>query len=371
MAQLTIADGRGRRSERVAGVEVVSSGGVPVKWAAVAEMIAPTESVLDYGSWQGIVSLHLAQRGGKVVYGHHLSSELVKVRENAKNNKLDFPVQAMFLPAGTYDTVVLAAPPAWVELLAAQAAGCIKKDGRLLAAAGPGLGPRLTQYYQAVREQDGVFICTQPKGLSRSLPWQQISIDVRGLKLTLSTLPLLFSPGGLDAGSRFMLEEAEIPAGSRVLDLGCGYGAVGLVTDLLGAGEVVYVDDDLAALVACDRNLAAGGQKGELVHSHNPEVVEGKFDVILTNPPYHADFGVARSFLEFAARRLKQGGWLYVVVKRKDWYENKLRSLFGGCKARERDGYWLLAAQRREQKKESQKSKGTRKHLKRQQRGRR
>ena len=50
--------------------------------------------------------------------------------------------------------------------------------------------------------------------------------------------------------------------------------------------------------------------------------------------PYHADYGVARSFVEFAAASLEDGGWLHVVVKKPDWYVNKIRALFGGC------GYW-------------------------------
>ena len=55
-----------------------------------------------------------------------------------------------------------------------------------------------------------------------------ITTDLLGISLTLTTDDRLFPPRGLDAGTRFMLETAEVSQSARVLDLGCGYGVFGL-----------------------------------------------------------------------------------------------------------------------------------------------
>ena len=71
------------------------------------------------------------------------------------------------------------------------------------------------------------------------------------------------------------------------------------------------------------------------------------FDLILSNPPYQSDFAVARSFIEKGFNRLKIGGRLVMVTKRREWYRNKLIAIFGGVKIREIDGYFVFMAERR------------------------
>ena len=77
------------------------------------------------------------------------------------------------------------------------------------------------------------------------------------------------------------------------------------------------------------------------------------FDMILSNPPYHTDFSVAKMFIEKGFNRLKVGGRMYLVTKRLDWYKNKLVSVFGGCRVYEIDGYYVFAAEKRNSKMES------------------
>lgn len=64
----------------------------------------------------------------------------------------------------------------------------------------------------------------------------------------------------------------------------------------------------------------------------------------LSNPPYHADFSVPKEFIEKGFNRLQIGGKMYMVTKRKDWYKNKLISIFGGVKIWEIDGYYVFLA---------------------------
>ena len=71
------------------------------------------------------------------------------------------------------------------------------------------------------------------------------------------------------------------------------------------------------------------------------------FTKILCNPPYHADFAVPKEFIHKGFNRLEIGGEMILVVKRRTWYQNKLRSIFGGASVREIDGYYVLSAQKR------------------------
>ena len=376
MNELRITDGRGRRVEEVAGVVVHSSGGVPAGWASVLNMLNPNQHLLDYGSWQGIAALYHSIKGGRAIFASRFSSELKQVENNISANSVDISIETTFPPQGSYDTVVASFPSSGLEMLVACTAGNLVPEGRLLIpvadTADTSAGKaKLSLYFESVAMENGVWVCANPRNKTNELPWDTVVVKAREQEAELETLPVLFSPGGLDEGSRFMLEEAAIPTGARVLDLGCGWGVVGIVASLLGAGEVLYIDDDMAAVMATQRNLQKNNLAGSVFHSHDPHMLPGTFDVILTNPPYHTDFGVAKTFLEFAARRLRPGGWLYVVVRRRGWYENKIKALFGGCRIASRAEYWLLSARQSDVKKARVKTKTTRKHLKRLQERRR
>lgn len=356
MTQVKIVDGKGKRLEIIRGIELQSSGGVPPQWAALTDFLPAKGRVLDYGSWQGVAALWLmaVQRDAQVSFAHYSTSLLARAAENAAASQLVLEPKAMFPLEGQWDTIILAGPEQReaLRMLMVQAAACLNPGGQLLLVATSSQGNELGGYFSGVAELAAgtnwtILRCTDPRRGETALPWQKLQVDVRGIQLELASLPGTFAPGGLDLGTRLLLEGAEIPKGGRVLDLACGYGVVGIVAAKLGAGEAVYIDDDLIALTACRKNINDHELDGLLVHSRLPAAAEGKFDCILTNPPYHADYGVARSFLEYAARRLNPLGWVYVVVKKPDWYRNKLKTLFGGYRAVARDEYWLLSAQKR------------------------
>jgi 16S rRNA (guanine1207-N2)-methyltransferase len=375
MKTVKIRDGKGERREVLGGIAVQSSGGVPPAWAALTAQLPRRGRVLDFGSWQGLAALWLkaAELSAEVEFAHTSAALLAQVGDNAQASSLALRPRASFPLASTWETIALAAPPQndALEMLAVQGAYCLADGGGMLVVDRQLRREVLCRAFACVEEVDrgenwSIARCTRPLGQGELLPWQRISVRVRGLELELHSLPGNFSSQGLDQGTRALLETAAIPPGGRVLDLACGYGVVGIVADRLGAGEVVYIDDDLIALTACRHNLESLGLEGELVHSHEPGRAQGKFDCILTNPPYHADYGVARSFVEFAAASLEDGGWLHVVVKKPDWYVNKIRALFGGCKVLEQDGYSVISAQLRRSRPRTAKAvKTTRKHARR------
>ena len=91
-------------------------------------------------------------------------------------------------------------------------------------------------------------------------PAATIVATVKGVELRLETAPGLFSPRAVDAGTLAMLSRAEFGPEDKVLDLGCGYGVVGLAAARLGRPDRVWLlDKDPAAVELARVNLAANG----------------------------------------------------------------------------------------------------------------
>ena len=178
-----------------------------------------------------------------------------------------------------------------------------------------------------------------------------IAVEIQGERLELETQPGLFSPEHVDRGTLAMLSVVEFRPGMRVMDLGCGCGVVGiLAARKCGAENVVMSDVDPSAVEVARRNAVRNGVEGVncVVSDGFRSVAEAGFDLILSNPPYQTDFSVAKAFVEKGFNRLKIGGRMLMVTKRRDWYRNKLAAIFGGVRVREIDGYFVFEAEKRQ-----------------------
>lgn len=170
---------------------------------------------------------------------------------------------------------------------------------------------------------------------------------VCGHPLRLWTEPGLFSQSSVDAGTLAMLACVTFSPDDRVLDLGCGYGVVGIVAARTARPENVFlVDIDPVAVGAATTNVASNGAAGASVVLSDGfrDFRETGFTKILSNPPYHADFAVPKHFIEKGFNRLAIGGSLFMVTKRELWYRRKLEAIFGGVRVRTIDGYFVFEA---------------------------
>lgn len=168
--------------------------------------------------------------------------------------------------------------------------------------------------------------------------------------LEIETTEGLFSPRGADAGTLSMVSAVELESGQKLLDLGCGAGLVGIAAaKVLGEENVWMTDVDPAAVRCAAENAKRNGVENvHLCCGDALDAVDASgFDWILSNPPYHADFSVAKKFIEKGFNRLKLGGKLVMVVKRELWYRNKLTAIFGGVRMQEIGGYFVFTAEKR------------------------
>jgi 16S rRNA (guanine1207-N2)-methyltransferase len=177
-----------------------------------------------------------------------------------------------------------------------------------------------------------------------------LNVNIKDIDMKFNTSNEVFSPQGVDKGTLAMLSTVEFKDDDKVLDLGCGYGIVGILSaKIVGATNVVMIDIDDTAVKLASENIALNDVEGVRLYQSDgfKNINEKDFTLILSNPPYHVDFSVPKEFIEKGFNRLAIGGKMYMVTKRKDWYKNKLVSIFGGVKISEIDGYYVFIAEKR------------------------
>jgi 16S rRNA (guanine1207-N2)-methyltransferase len=128
----------------------------------------------------------------------------------------------------------------------------------------------------------------------------------------------IFSASGLDPGTALLIENLTLARTDRVLDLGCGWGPVGVAAAKAARdGRVVLTDVNRRAARLARENL-------ERNHVANAEVRVGpffepardeRFDVIATNPPYRIGRAHVLALLAEAPAHLSDGGRLVLVGK--------------------------------------------------------
>ena len=141
--------------------------------------------------------------------------------------------------------------------------------------------------------------------------------ELRGIPLTFSATWGLFSPKAIDAGTRLLIEHLDIQAGDICLDLGCGYGAIGItLAKCVQTATVYMVDKDFVAVDYARKNVEQNRLQNCHVllsngFSHLPDV---QFDLIAANLPANVGKELLQIFLTDAKQHLKPNGRLYVVT---------------------------------------------------------
>ncbi len=146
---------------------------------------------------------------------------------------------------------------------------------------------------------------------------KRISFDDRGVRLEFDVAHTLFSSHEIDQGTALLLRTIEVSAPRRVLDLGCGYGALGVtLARRHPEAEVVLVDSDLLAVRYAQHNCELNGvTNARVVASLGLEEVAGEFDLIVANIPAKiGDAAIEREFLLAPLARLTADGAYWFVV---------------------------------------------------------
>lgn len=167
---------------------------------------------------------------------------------------------------------------------------------------------------------------------------RRFSVSLGGREYVFTTDAGVFGKHRLDPGTRLLLASVSLPEEGAILDLGCGWGAIGTVVAASAPCCRVYlVDINRRAVELARENLQRNGVE-------NAEVREGDglapvaglhFDLILTNPPVRAGKSVIYRMIEEAVAHLSPAGRFVAVVGNKqgaDSYREKVRAVFGDAR---------------------------------------
>ena len=172
--------------------------------------------------------------------------------------------------------------------------------------------------------------------------------DLPGSPYSVETRAGVFSRDGLDDGTRFLIGCMEVRPTDHILDWGCGWGALGMVAARLSAkGYATLVDSNIRAVSCAEENLRRNRICNAVVHVGDARVFDRreKFDLIVSNPPFHDGNAAAHPLIEGAFRALRPGGRLMLVVMRPESYLRHIRRVFGqGEIMAQKDGYVVLEA---------------------------
>lgn len=145
----------------------------------------------------------------------------------------------------------------------------------------------------------------------------------------------LFSRDELDFATKLLIEKAEIE-GKKILDLGCGYGVIGIA--LLRENpelDVTFSDINERAIKITLKNLEKHKLKAKVKKSNLFEKIEETYDHILSNPPYAAGRDVCFKLIEDAHNYLNKGGTLQIVARHNKGgktFSDKIEEVFGNSK---------------------------------------
>ncbi|OKP76504.1 16S rRNA methyltransferase [Paenibacillus sp. P3E] len=180
-----------------------------------------------------------------------------------------------------------------------------------------------------------------------------IDTVLRGKSLRFTSDAGVFSKGDIDYGSRVLIETMDFPDGTSVLDVGCGYGPIGISAAYLAPkGHITMIDINSRAVELARENARNNGISNVTVlESDVLSAVKGrKFDVIVTNPPIRAGKTVVHQIFEQAYEHLNKGGALWVVIQKKQGAPSavaKLESMFEDVEEVGKDkGYRIIKAQK-------------------------
>ncbi|MBM3238970.1 methyltransferase [Candidatus Poribacteria bacterium] len=176
----------------------------------------------------------------------------------------------------------------------------------------------------------------------------QITAKLLRRNYTFQTRPGIFSRKEIDAGTLLLIETMNIREADTVLDLGCGYGPLGIVAaHIAHKGNVYLVDTNIRAIRCARYNISANGcYNAQADVSDGFSAVNGiDFDVIFSNPPTHSGKDVILPFIRGSYRQLKSNGRIFLVVAKPQVYLNMLQQTFGNAEIiRQSERHTVLAA---------------------------
>ena len=157
---------------------------------------------------------------------------------------------------------------------------------------------------------------------------KKYEIIIRDKKFNFYTDNGVFSKKKLDYGTRLLIESIiDEEVSGIALDVGCGYGVIGIILSSFLDFNFDYIDVNRRALHLTEMNLKENKVKGNTFYSNVYDNVSKKYDVIISNPPIRAGKDIVYKILFDAPKNLKKDGILYFVINKNQGAKTVMKDL--------------------------------------------
>ena len=195
------------------------------------------------------------------------------------------------------------------------------------------------------------YYTKNPESISQQKHW---TYRLKGNTLSVTSDNGVFSKNTVDFGSELLVESYDIPEQfqkASLLDIGCGYGTMGLAYGKAYPElSIEMIDVNERALVLAQENAKKNGIHNVDIHESNlyDSVKKSQYEIIISNPPIRAGKIVVHTILEKAYDYLAENGQLVIVIQKKQGApsaQKKMEEVFGNCERIQWDkGYWILVS---------------------------
>ena len=178
----------------------------------------------------------------------------------------------------------------------------------------------------------------------------ELKVQLLGQKMTFLTDAGVFSKKMIDYGSQALLKCLDFHKQESVLDVGCGYGTLGLTLVKAKEVEATLVDINQRALDLARQNAERNQVLATIFQSNIYQNVEGRFHHIISNPTIRAGKQVVHEVIAGSYAHLLEGGDLTIVIQKKQGAPSakaKMEDVFGNCEILKKDkGYYILRSRK-------------------------
>ena len=197
------------------------------------------------------------------------------------------------------------------------------------------------------------YYTKNPDSISQQKHW---TYRLKGNTLSFTSDNGVFSKHTVDFGSELLVESYDIPEQfqkASLLDIGCGYGTMGLAYGKAYPElSIEMIDVNERALLLAKENAIKNGIHNVEIHESNlyDTVKKSQYEIIISNPPIRAGKIVVHTILEKAYDYLAENGQLVIVIQKKQGApsaQKKMEEVFGNCERIQWDkGYWILVSKK-------------------------
>jgi len=347
-------------------------------------VVKPGEKILDYGCGYGAVGVALAGSAPDVEI-RMVDSDIRAVRWAQENVRLNGVSGAHILLDHTLDrfadgyfNVIALNPPieegteAIFEMID-RARPKLRNGGSFYVIAKVRKGAKsymrhLTETIgpsKVIRKSGGYWLMRAERSPVRPAAMPDLSLyehtvetTLRGRKYSFGTRAGVFSRKDMDDGTRLLIESVEIAPMNSVIDVGCGYGPIGIAAaHMASVGRVVMVDTNARAVECASKNIEThhlhharknNKPRVEAIVSDRFDGVRGeRFDRVVSNPPFHAGVDVLYPLVDEAYAHLRFHGKMYLVLMRYVGIKRHIEKVFGNCTVVASEGkHTVLMAER-------------------------